>query len=309
MFGDQRSIVGHLLPRKVAGRGGSDAASWAPPFFRTPVRSCCSGKKDKRKKQNSRTQRPCEQQTWYYHLSKNNYVPFLFGCCRDKIYIHGQCLIAETVVMEAGRAYEGDSRTGTILKQANHSQLAAVVATAAFVNNYTWTDNPLSIAHLTIDGNIAGNPRPTTTGARAAATGTGAAAAAAAAGATTCLAIRAWFYTADDLKIQNCGGDGILVGTATPRDGAGPNSRISNSWVSSVGGEFEASERCRRCVPSPPPTPPPSPFPPHPLGLYCSTPFCSFSCFRAYCLRAFCGNTLVQATASTSMAPRPTQTC
>ena len=36
----------------------------------------------------------------------------------------------------------------------NTPGLAAVVASAAFVANFTWTDNPLSIAHLTIDGNM-----------------------------------------------------------------------------------------------------------------------------------------------------------
>ena len=57
--------------------------------------------------------------------------------------------------MEAGRAYEGDGRTGTVLLQSNNTPgLAAVVASAAFVANFTWTDNPLSIAHLTIDGNM-----------------------------------------------------------------------------------------------------------------------------------------------------------
>jgi hypothetical protein len=110
--------------------------------------------------------------------------------------VHGQCVVAETILLRAGRRYTGDSRAGTTLTQANGSNLQAVVASEAYMANYSWTDNPLSIAHLTIDGNKQGS-RSRTHG----------------------LALRAWFYSANDLRISNCGGDGLLVGTATPRLG------------------------------------------------------------------------------------------
>jgi hypothetical protein len=68
----------------------------------------------------------------------------------SKISIHGTCLVSETIMLLAGRAYTGDSRTGTVLIQANGSNLIAVVASEGYAQNHSWTDNPTSIAHLTV---------------------------------------------------------------------------------------------------------------------------------------------------------------
>ena len=89
------------------------------------------------------------------------------------------------------------------------------MASDGFTRNTTWTDNPTSIRHLTIDGNAAGNPMATRTAG---------------------LALRAWFSTVDDVLIQHCRGDGLLIGSATPSLGNGPNSRYSNSWFANNGG-------------------------------------------------------------------------
>ena len=134
----------------------------------------------------------------------------------DRIAIHGRCVVSETVVVLERRAYTGDSRTGTVIVQANGSNLVAVMASGGFLRNNTWTDTPTSVRHLTIDGNAAGNlgaPRP-----------------------TAGLALRAYFSTVDDVRVQNCLGDGMLLGSATPQLGNGPNSRYSNSWFANNGG-------------------------------------------------------------------------
>ena len=97
----------------------------------------------------------------------------------DLVHIHGRCVVSETVRLLGQRAYRGDSRAGTVIVQANGSSLVAVVASDGYLRNFTWTDEPISIAHLTVDGNAAGNPGRPTAG----------------------LAVRAWFSTVDDVRL------------------------------------------------------------------------------------------------------------
>jgi hypothetical protein len=121
----------------------------------------------------------------------------------DLIWIHGDCVVTETIAIRGERSHRGDSRTGTVVTQANGSNLAAVVASDGFIQNNRWTDTPVSIAHLSINGNVAGNPGALTAG----------------------LALRVWFSTVNEVKVSGCAGDGLLISSATPRAGNCPNSR------------------------------------------------------------------------------------
>ena len=88
------------------------------------------------------------------------------------------------------------------------------MASEGAVANHTWTDAPLGVRTLTIDGNAAGNRQGVTVG----------------------LALRSWFSSVDDVKVQNTMGDGILLSSSSPSKSDGPNGRITNSWISNVGG-------------------------------------------------------------------------
>jgi hypothetical protein len=71
----------------------------------------------------------------------------------DRIQIHGTCLLNATIVLLGDRTYEGDSRTGTILRQAGGANLPALLASDSWSDDWTYTGDPIRIAQLTLDGN------------------------------------------------------------------------------------------------------------------------------------------------------------
>lgn len=107
----------------------------------------------------------------------------------SEIVICGQALINRTIRLLGRRSYRGLSRTGTVLKQADGANLKALMASSTFVDNKTWTGLPISIRHLTLDGNKAKNPG----------------------GATTGIALRSWLSVIEDVVVRNMGGDGIRI--------------------------------------------------------------------------------------------------
>jgi hypothetical protein len=109
----------------------------------------------------------------------------------DLIRIHGACEVNQTIVLFANRTYEGNSRTGSIIRQADNTNLPAVVASDSWANDTPTTGSPIRIAHIKIDGNKANN------------TGTHG------------LLIRSWLTVIEDVQIQNAPGDGILLTNRT----------------------------------------------------------------------------------------------
>jgi len=133
----------------------------------------------------------------------------------DAILIHGTCLIDATIILLGDRSYLGDARTGTVIRQASSSNLPAMLASDAWVNNSTYTGAPVTVAHLTLDGNSSAN------------TGTNA------------LVIRSYLTVLEDLQIENAPQDGVLV-TALSQNGTAlttsqVNGRISNIFVTHSG--------------------------------------------------------------------------
>jgi parallel beta-helix repeat protein len=134
----------------------------------------------------------------------------------DLIHIHGACEVNQTIVLFGDRTYEGDSRTGTIIRQADNANLPAVVASDSWADNSATTGSPLRIAHMTIDGNKARNTW------------------------TDALVIRSWLTVIEDMQIQNAPGDGIRLTNKT-KDGVSltntsVNGRISNVFVTGCSG-------------------------------------------------------------------------
>jgi len=134
----------------------------------------------------------------------------------DAILIHGTCLLNQTIVLLGNRSYLGDSRTGTILQQASGSNLPALLASDSWANDYTYTGDPVRIAHMTLDGNSSNN--------------TG----------TTALVIRSWMSVMEDLLVENAGGDGIQITSISrnnvPLTTSQVNGRLSNLFITNSGG-------------------------------------------------------------------------
>jgi hypothetical protein len=141
----------------------------------------------------------------------------------DLIQIHGTCLVNSTIILLGDRTYVGDSRTGTIIRQASGSNLLAVVASDSWNdvcekgnNSCKYTGDPIRIAHLTIDGNSAANS------------------------GTNALVIRSWLTTIEDLQVENAPEDGIQITnlnkTGIPLENTQVNGHISNVFVTNSGG-------------------------------------------------------------------------
>src|SRR5690348_16365666 len=105
----------------------------------------------------------------------------------DFIRIHGVCNVNQTVVLFSDRTYEGDSRTGTVIRQADNANLPALLASDSWANDSSATGSPVRIAHMTLDGNKASNMD------------------------THALVIRSWLTVIEDMEIRNAPGDGIRL--------------------------------------------------------------------------------------------------
>jgi hypothetical protein len=139
----------------------------------------------------------------------------------DQILITGKtCLLTAPITLIGNRSYQGTSRTGTVLQQANGANLPYLLASDTYVSNANYAGLPFTISRLTIDCNSSNNTA-----------------------ATNGLVLHSWQTTAEDLQILGCGGSGILVANATPNgtllanglvNGVIENNYIDGSGVSGV---------------------------------------------------------------------------
>ena len=134
----------------------------------------------------------------------------------DEIVITGTGMINQPIKLLGQRTYRGESRTGTVLRQANGANLVAVLASDSFLNNSSTTGLPFTISHLTVEGNKAGNV------------------------AKTCgIILRSWLCTIEDVQIRGAGGDGIRLTSVSENNtrltNHQVNGRISNCFVTDSG--------------------------------------------------------------------------
>lgn len=134
----------------------------------------------------------------------------------DQVRIHGSCLINQTIVLLGDRSYLGDSRTGTVIRQANGSNLPAMLASDSWNADTTYTGGPIRIADLTLDGNSRSNS------------------------GTNALVTRSWLTVIEELQVENAPSDGIQI-TNLSKNGVAltttqVNGRISNCFVTNSGG-------------------------------------------------------------------------
>ncbi|NOZ23626.1 MAG: right-handed parallel beta-helix repeat-containing protein [Planctomycetes bacterium] len=134
-----------------------------------------------------------------------------------EIVIRGHGLLNQTIKLLGHRAYRGESRTGTVLKQADGANLAALLASDTFLENKDYTGAPVSVRHLTLDGNRANNTEAETAG----------------------IVLRSWLSVIEDVVIRNMGGDGLRI-TSVSANGTGlktsqVNGRISGNFITHSG--------------------------------------------------------------------------
>lgn len=131
----------------------------------------------------------------------------------DEIVFSGTCLISKTIRLVGNRTYRGESRTGTIIKPANSTNLDAIFASSTYLDNVNYTGEPFKLTSLTIDGN--GN------------------------NSADGVVVMSWQTTLTDLLIKNVGGNGIRLTNRNSSGGAITNTqvngRIANNFITGTG--------------------------------------------------------------------------
>jgi hypothetical protein len=135
-----------------------------------------------------------------------------------EIVFRGRFLLTRPIRLLGNRSYRGESRTGTVLKQADGANLPALMASAGYLDNQPWTGTPIAIRHLTLYGNRDKNTESQTVG----------------------LALRSWLSVVEDVQIAHMRGDGLLI-TSLSLDGTGlkttqVNGRVANCFIEHCGG-------------------------------------------------------------------------
>jgi hypothetical protein len=135
----------------------------------------------------------------------------------DEIIFAGPCLIDQTIRLLGNRAYRGQSRTGTVIKQADGANLDAVFASAGYLDNLPTTGHPFSLRTMTIDANSANNPD-----------------------AHDAIVVRSWQTIIEDIQIESATRHGVrltnLSADGTPLTNTQVNGRIANLQINRSGG-------------------------------------------------------------------------
>ncbi len=134
----------------------------------------------------------------------------------DEIVIDGPALITATIKLKGDRSYRGDDR-GTMLTQGNSANLAAMLASESYLDNFAYVGTPISIRHLTLDGNKANNTA-----------------------STVGIIMRSWLSSIEDVTITSMKSHGIRLSNPTANGTALVNSmvngRIVGNFITSCGG-------------------------------------------------------------------------
>jgi hypothetical protein len=135
----------------------------------------------------------------------------------DEIIFDGPCLITKTIKLVGDRAYRGESRTGTIIKQADGVNLDAIFASDSYLTNSTTTGLSISLRSMSIEGNREKNP-----------------------GAHDSVVLRSWQTVLEDVQISDSQRHGIRV-TSVSQNGTGlsntqVNGRIIGNQINNSGG-------------------------------------------------------------------------
>lgn len=135
----------------------------------------------------------------------------------DEIVIDGPCLITDVIELVGDRSYRGESRTGTVLTQADGANLEAIFASDSYLDNSPTTGLPVAVRHLAIEGNSENNTAD-----------------------TTGMILRSWQTVVEDVQIRNMGGHGIMLtnpsADGTELENTQVNGQIVGNFIEFSGG-------------------------------------------------------------------------
>lgn len=119
--------------------------------------------------------------------------------------------VGATLQLKDSRAYLGTARGGVTIKQLSSTNLDAVVATDSWYSNSTSTNSEITIGHLKVDGNKAGQTS----------------------GAGHGLVLRTWDSLVSDVEVKNARGDGIRIANESRN-----STLLSNTCVNTTVRDF-----------------------------------------------------------------------
>ncbi|OXM54916.1 right-handed parallel beta-helix repeat-containing protein [Amycolatopsis alba DSM 44262] len=147
----------------------------------------------------------------------------------DEIVIDGPCLIDGTIRLRGQRSYRGQSRSGTVIQQADGANLDAMLASDSYLDNAPLTGDPVTLRSLNLIANRAGNPN-----------------------AKDALVLRSWGTVVEDMEILQATRHGIrltnLSANGTPLNNTQVNGRIAANHVVESGGRGIFVEDTRNSV-------------------------------------------------------------
>lgn len=135
----------------------------------------------------------------------------------DAIVFDGTCLVTETIPLLGNRSYQGRSRTGTVIQQADGANLRAIFASDSWLDNSPTTGSATSLRTMTIKANSAANPD-----------------------AADAVVVRSWQTFVEDVQIEDAKRDAIrltnLSANGTELTNTQVNGRIANNQLNDSGG-------------------------------------------------------------------------
>jgi hypothetical protein len=135
----------------------------------------------------------------------------------DAIVFDGTCLINQTIPLRGNRSYQGRSRTGTVIQQADGANLPAIFASDSYLDNSPTTGRGTALRTLTIKANSANNPS-----------------------AGDAVVLRSWQTFVEDVQISDARRHAIrltnLSANGTPLTNTQVNGRIAENQINRSGG-------------------------------------------------------------------------
>jgi hypothetical protein len=135
----------------------------------------------------------------------------------DAIVFDGTCLVTETIPLLGNRSYQGRSRTGTVIQQADGANLPAIFASDSYLDNSPTTGRGTALRTMTIKANSATNPN-----------------------AGDAVVLRSWQTFVEDVQISDARRHAIrltnLSANGTPLTNTQVNGRIAENQINRSGG-------------------------------------------------------------------------
>jgi hypothetical protein len=135
----------------------------------------------------------------------------------DAIVFDGTCLVTETIPLLGNRSYQGRSRTGTVIQQADGANLPAIFASDSYLNNSPTTGLAVSLRTMTIKANKETNPE-----------------------AGDAIVMRSWQSFIEDVQISDANRHAIrltnLSANGTELTNTQVNGRIAENQINRSGG-------------------------------------------------------------------------